>query len=120
MFNKALYVKQPPSYPLLYNIIMNCITLGHALKKLLINRNVYHIDGKHFVDSYMEGLQYSPKERYEQLLQGISQDKVGAFMKQFHLSQKQLAELLAVSDKKHCTHSEKKGSLNSLLATAFC
>jgi putative toxin-antitoxin system antitoxin component (TIGR02293 family) len=66
----------------------------------------------------METLQYSPKERYEQLFQGISEDKVSAFMKQFHLSQKQLAELLAVSDKTLYAQ-RKKGQLEQPLSDRF-
>ena len=66
----------------------------------------------------MEALQYSPKERYKQLIQGIREDRVSAFMKQFYLSQKQLAELLAVSDRTLYAQ-RKKGQLEQPLSDRF-
>ncbi|MEM6846160.1 MAG: antitoxin Xre/MbcA/ParS toxin-binding domain-containing protein [Bacteroidota bacterium] len=66
----------------------------------------------------METLHYSPKERYEQLAQGVNEAQVKALMEQFQLSQKQLAELLAVSDK--TLYAQRKtGQLDPALSDRF-
>lgn len=66
----------------------------------------------------METVYYSPKERYEQLEKGVSEMQVKTFLEQFHLSQKQLAELLAVSDKT-LYGQRKTGQLDPPLSDRF-
>ncbi len=66
----------------------------------------------------METVQYTPKERYEQLQQGISEEQVRSFMQKFQLSQKQLANLLSVSDKTLYAQ-RKNGRLEESLSDRF-
>ena len=66
----------------------------------------------------METIQYTPKERYQQLQQGVSEEQVKSLMKKFQLSQKQLADLLSVSDKTLYAQ-RKKGHLDEGLSDRF-
>ena len=68
--------------------------------------------------SLMGTIQYTPKERYQQLAQGVSEEHVKALMQKFQLSQKQLADLLSVSDKTLYTQ-RKNGRLEASLSDRF-
>lgn len=56
----------------------------------------------------METIHYSPVARYQQLALGVSSEQVSDFMQRFQLTQKQLADLLAISDK--TLYAQRKNS----------
>ena len=66
----------------------------------------------------METILPTPKERYQQLQQGILEEQVATFMRKFQLSQKQLANLLSVSDKTLYAQ-RKNGRLEESLSDRF-